>query len=104
MFQKCNYNSLIVLLVFFYSLSFSQIDLQSRELQSILKKANISKTEAERMIQKESILDLDIDPDSSDFKSMGTKLKLENQLKEIELKNDVLNERLLKKPINNRDD
>ena len=94
MFQKKNHNIIICLFLIIYSFVFSQMDLNNRDIQSILKKANISKSDAKKIVSKDSIYDLDVYQDSLSIKSSDTKTRLENQIKEIELKNSVLNEKL----------
>ena len=94
MFQKKCYYIIVILFLSIYSFIFSQIDLKSRDVQSILKKSNISRTDAESLLLKESGFDLRTDQDTLLLDSFDSKLKVEEQIKEIELKNAVLNEKI----------
>ena len=94
MFQKKCYYIIVILFLSIYSFIFSQIDLKSRDVQSILKKSNISRTDAESLLSKESGFDLDTNQDTLSVDSFDSKLKVEEQIKEIEIKNAVLNERI----------
>ena len=100
MFQKNSYYVIVVLFLSINCFVFSQIDLDSRDVQSILKKSNISRTDAENLLSKKSVFDLGTNQDSLSLNSFDSKNKVEEQIKEIELKNAVLNEKISISPLN----